>query len=100
MRCRDRAAGSVRPPLGYLLAAQQLDGADPASCGESSLSYYLSAGRAAHLEAVRRPRQIAEGHNHGDLETIHSLAAPPRPVPPPHLLLPRARPNRPLRLPL
>ena len=35
-------------------AGQQLDGADPASCGESSLRYYRRAGRAAHLEAVRR----------------------------------------------
>src|SRR4030065_200926 len=34
--------------------AKQLDGADPASCGKTNLSYYLSAGRAAHLEAVRR----------------------------------------------
>jgi hypothetical protein len=36
------------------LGAQQLDGADPASSGESSVSYYRSAGRAAHLGAVRR----------------------------------------------
>ena len=36
------------------LAAQQLDGADPASCGKTDSRYYLSAGRAAHLEAVRR----------------------------------------------
>ena len=36
-------------------AAQQLDGADPASCGKTKSRYYLSAGRAAHLEAVRQP---------------------------------------------
>jgi len=38
------------------VAAQQLDGADPASCGESNSRYYRSAGRAAHLEAVMPPR--------------------------------------------
>ena len=45
-------AGPQAPPG----SAQQLDGADPASCGKTDLSYYLSAGRAAHLEAVRPPR--------------------------------------------
>ncbi len=33
-------------------AAQQLNGADPASCGKTYLRYYRRAGRAAHLEAV------------------------------------------------
>jgi hypothetical protein len=35
-------------------AAEQLNRADLASCGESSLSYYRRAGRAAHLKAVVR----------------------------------------------
>jgi hypothetical protein len=39
--------------------AEQLDGADLASRGKSSLSDYRRAGRAAHLEAVRPPINAA-----------------------------------------
>jgi len=41
-------------PSGRAEAAQQLDGADPASSGKGLSSSILRAGRAAHLEAVRR----------------------------------------------
>src|SRR2546430_13637027 len=40
--------------------AQQLDGVDPASCGKTNSRCYLRAGRAAHLEAVRRTRSITD----------------------------------------
>jgi hypothetical protein len=46
------------PTRSPFLAAKQLDGADPASCGKTDSSSYPSAGRAAHLEAVRQPPYI------------------------------------------
>src|SRR3990170_7543320 len=46
----------ISRPRAKVLGVQQLDGADLASCGESNSRYYLRAGQAAHLEAVRRPR--------------------------------------------
>jgi hypothetical protein len=47
---------SSGPPNNSMEPTAQKNAGDlrPATCGKSSSRYYLSAGREAHLEAVRR----------------------------------------------